>query len=340
MDFHLPKLKWLLPAMATGAMVLSASAQQAGQPIIFSSPQTSDAQPAASSLAPDNSQPGILPGTLQAPMSLFNFNPPSDHLPLPAAPGISPQQQRLQQLLEERRNWTLMTPEEILGVTATEKMLQPPERDAMGTEKNPTQIERYLERESQWRNGPTNGWQNDRDNSPWNLSHDRDNANPLDAGRDSTAETARSLSQFMNGQPNRNDAANQNGNYGWDVLSQPLPQAATKPDLEQLAAMERFRQLLNPSPVEAAQSSPDSQFFPATKRTVDPFITQPEFVPNPAGASFTPLSSGIARPAGLTPLPGAVTSFLPVAAPAWKPQLAPWLLQGPQPFVMPQPKGF
>ncbi len=67
----------------------------------------------------------------------------------------------MQQLLNDRKNWIFMTPEEILGTSTTEKMLQPPERDAFGKEKNPTQLERFLQRESQARNGMTNGW---RDN--------------------------------------------------------------------------------------------------------------------------------------------------------------------------------
>ncbi len=154
MDFHPPKPKVLLLVMAICAMLLSAEAQQAGQPIIFSSPQTGDAQPTASSPTTDNPPPGTLPGLLQAPVSVFDFNQSGDRLPVPAAPGISPQQRRMQRLLEDRKNWTLMTPAEIFGVTATEKMLQPPERDALGREKNPTQLERYLERESQLRNGP------------------------------------------------------------------------------------------------------------------------------------------------------------------------------------------
>ncbi len=339
MDFHLPKLKWLLPAVATGAMILSAGAQQAGQPIIFSAPQSGDAPGAASPPVPDNSPPDTLPGTLQAPMTVFNFNQSGGSLPSPPTPSLSPQQQRMQQLLNDRKNWTLMTPEEIFGMTAAEKMLEPPERDALGREKNPTQLERYLERESQLRNGPTNGWQNDRENSPWSLARERDNVNPLDSGRDGTT-AARNFSQLFSGQPDRDDSANRNGNSGWAAFSQPLPQAATKPDLEQLAAMERFRQMLNPGSDETAQPSPEKQFFPSPKPAVDPFLTQPSFVPNPAGASFTPLSSGIGKPAGLTPLPGAVTSFLPVATPPWKPQPPPWLLQGPQPFVMPQPKGY
>src|SRR5450432_2914963 len=195
MDFHPPNLKWLLLVMAMGAMAMPAGAQQSGQSIIFSSPRIEEAQPATPSLAPDNSQPGILPGTLQAPVMFFNLNPPNDRLSLPTAPGLSPQQQRMQKLLADRKNWTLMTPEEILGGTTTEKMLQPPERDALGREKNPTQLDRFLERESQLRNGATNDWQNDRANSSWNFSRDPDNANPLDSGRDNTA-AARGWSQL------------------------------------------------------------------------------------------------------------------------------------------------
>jgi hypothetical protein len=341
MEFHSPKLKRLLLVMAMGAMVLPAGAQQSSQSIIFSSPPTSDLQQAATSLAPDNSQPDSLPDTIQAPVSLFNLNQTDERLPLPASPGISLQQQRMQKLLADRKNWSLMTPGEILGLTTTEKMLQPPERDALGREKNPTQLERYLEREGQLRNGPTNGWNIDRAGQPWNFARNPDSANPLDSGRNSRADAPRGLNLLLNGQQNRDATADQRGNSSWDVFSQPLPQAAAKTDLEQQATMERFRQLLNPSPVETAQPSPDGKFFPVSRPAVDPFFTQPDFVPNPAGTSFTPLSSGIARPAGLTPLPGTVTSFLPpVAAPSWKPQPPPWLLQGPQPFVMPKQKGF
>ena len=336
-----PKLNLPLLMLVVSALALSAGAQSAGRAIIFSTPQTDAEQPGKSPLGPVNSQPGILPGTLQAPAQLFDFNPPSDLPPLPASPGISAQQQRMQRLLNDRKNWILMTPEEILGSTTTEKMLQPPERDALGREKNPTPLERFLQRESQARNGLTNGWHNDRAGSPWNLARDQDNAKPLDSGRSSSAVAARNLSQVLSGLRNREAAADQNGNSGWDAFSQTPPQATTKLDVEQLAAMERFRQLLNPSPVEAAQPSADSRFVSTPKLAVDPFLIQPDFVPNPAGASFTPLSSGIARPEGLTPLPGEVTSFLPpVAAPSWKPQPPPWLLQGPQPFVIPKQKGF
>ena len=337
MAFHPSKLKALLLVTITGAVVLSVGAQQGGQPIIFSAPQTAVAQPAAPTATTESFQAGALPGTLQAPIQFFNFNPPSDRLPTPARPVDSPQQQRMKRLLEERKNWTLMTPEEILGATPAEKLLVPPDRDALGREKNPTQLERYLERESRLRNGPTNSWQSDRAAQRWNTYRDQNDTSLPDATRDGTSATARNLSQLLSGQRGQDGFLNQNGKAGWAAFGQPPPQTTPKPDLEQLAAMERFRQLLTPP--AAAEPSPSSKYFPVPKPPVDSFLTQPEFVPNPAGASFTPISSGIARPTGIAPLPGVTaTSFLPLAAPVTRVQPPPWLLQGPQPFVMPQRK--
>jgi hypothetical protein len=336
--FYPPKPNVPLFVIAMGAMVLSAVAQQSGQSIIFSTPQTDDAQSATPSLAPQNSQMPVLPGTLQAPVSPFNYGAPNDLPALPPSQANASEQQRLNKLLDERKNWALMTPEEIFGVTATEKLLQPPERDAMGREKNQTQLERYLNRENQQRDGSTNDWQNDRADLPWNFSRDKDGANPFDISRYGTAGATHNLDRFLNGRRNTDISKNQNGNVRWDSFSTPPQQTSEKQNLEQMAAMERFRQLLAPSSTPAAPS-PDGRFFPVPKAVMDPNIMQPDFVPNPAGASFTPLTSGIGKPAGLSPLPGIVTSApQPVTVPAWAPQPPPWLLQGPQPFTMPQRK--
>jgi hypothetical protein len=332
MDFCLPKLKFLLLAFAMGAMVLSAGAQQSGQSIIFSSTQADDAQSPTPSLAPQNSQMPVLPGTLQAPVSPFNYGVPNDYPALPPSQAASSEQQRMKKMLEERKDWTLMTPAEMFGVTTTEKLLQPPERDAMGQEKNQTQMERYLERESRDRTGVTNDLQKDGGNSPWNFSRDKDNANPFDSSRHG-ADAAQNLNQLLNGQRNMDVPANQNGNISWDSFdpppTQPVPE---KPNLEQVAAMERFRQLLEPGPASGSPS-PDNRFFPAPKTVLDPNITQPDFVPNPSGASFIPLSSGIGKPAGLTALPGVTTSTpQPATAPSWALQPQPFT------FTMPQRK--
>jgi hypothetical protein len=333
-----PKPNAPLLVIAMGAMVLSAAAQQSGQSIIFSAPQTDDAQSATPSLAPQNSQMPVLPGTLQAPVSPFNYGAPNDPPALPPPQANASANQQMNKLLEERKNWALMTPEEIFGVTATEKLLQPPERDAMGREKNQTQLERYLDREDQLQAGSTNGWQNDKEDSPWNFSRDRDKANPFNTSRYGTDDAAHNLDRLLNGRRNTDISPNQNGNVSWDSFSTPAQQTPEKQNLEQMAAMERFRQLLEPSPAPAAPS-PDGGFFPVPNTVEDPNITQPDFVPNPAGTSFTPLTSGIGKPAGLTPLPGIVTATpQPVTVPAWTPQPPPWLLQGPQPFTMPQRK--
>jgi hypothetical protein len=348
---HLPKLNAPLLAAAMGAMVLSAGAQQSDRSIIFSTPQTDDAQAATPSLSPQSSQLPVLPGSLQAPDPAFNFRAPDDFPALP--PAATLQDQRMKKMLEERKNWTLMTPAEIIGVTPTEELLQPPEHDAMGREKKQTQLERYLERENRPRGGLTNGWQHGQDNSPWNFSRDRDALNPfdpehdstdrngqnlLDPKRDSLIGAAQRLNEYLTGRRLDDGSVNHNDKtFGWDSFSPPAPQTTAKPDLEQMASMERFRQLLESSPVTAAEPSPESKFFQVPK--TDPNINQPDFMPNPAGASFTPLTTGIGKPAGLSPLPGIATpGIAPATVPAWAPQTAPWLSQGPQPFVMPQRK--
>ena len=319
--------------MAAGALVFSAAAQESGQEIIFSAPKADDSQAVTPSLAPQNSGLPTLPGTLLAPVPAFPTRPPPGERRPP--PVNSSEQQRLKQLQEERRNWTLMTPAEIFGVKTTEKLLQPPERDAFGREKKTTPLERYLDRENQARAGLTNGWRSDRANSPWSFSHDDNKAGPPGRRLDGTADPAENLNRFLDSQQNGNGSANpdlNSGGNGFDAFAQ---KKVTKEKLEQQASMERFRQMLLPS----AEPSPNSRFFPVPKPVVNPNLTQPDYVPNPAGASFRPLVSNIGRPEGLTPLPGVVTPRLqPAVIPSWKPQPPPWLSQSPQPTAFPQQK--
>jgi hypothetical protein len=338
MAFHLPKPVVPLLVIAMGAMVLSAAAQPSGQSIIFSAPPADDAESATPTLAPPSSPLPSLPSTLQAPVSPFNYNSAPDNFPMPPQPSAnSSEQQQMKKLLDDRKNWTLMTPEEIFGTATTDKSPQPAERDATGQEKTPTQLERYLDRQNQPLTDHTNNWQNDRDNAPWDLTPGRNRTNLSDSRRDGTTDMSQNLNRLFGGLRNNDILANQNANAGWDSLNPPAPPAPVKPDPEQLAAMERFRQLLAPSPAPTPEPSPNSSFFPAPKPVVDPNFTQPDFVPNPAGASFTPLTTGIGRPTGLTPLPG-ITSPVPhpAAAPSWAPQPPPWVSQTPQPFAGPQ----
>lgn len=342
MVFHLPRINLPLLVVAMVAGVLSADAQSADRSIIFSTPKSDDTPAVTPSLTPQNSQLPVLPGSLQAPDPALQFQAPNDDLVEPPPVVITPRSQRMEKLLEDRKNWTLMTPEEILGVTPADELLRSPDRDALGREKNTTPLQRFLDRESQTHTAPTNGWQIDEDNLPWKPSQNRDDVDPFAPGSDNTVNAAKRLSDYLNGrQTGEGTAGRNNNNYGWDAFFPPAPQKPDKPDPEQVAAMDRFRQLLNPAPAPTTEASPDNTYFSTTKTSpaVDPYLNQPDYVPNPAGASYTPLTSGIGKPNGLDPLPGIVTpGTTPALTPAWTPQPAPWLIQGPQLNVMPQRK--
>jgi hypothetical protein len=127
------------------------------------------------------------------------------------------------------------------------------------------------------------------------------------------------------------------GVVGAVVFDAAAEQKAAKEKFEQQASMERFRQMLQPS--LNPNPAPDTRYFSAAKPAVDPNLTQPDFVPNPAGASFTPLSSSLGRPTGLTPLPGIIAPHAqPATIPSWKPQPPPWLSQSPVPTSFPLEK--
>ncbi|HEY5296791.1 MAG TPA: hypothetical protein VIK59_02600 [Verrucomicrobiae bacterium] len=326
MDFCLSKLKLLLCA-AAGAMIVSAPAQQGGQSIIFSTPQSSDASASApkSSSSPD--QPDLM--DQQAPLSLFNATAPAQQLPMMQPPVISPAgQERMKQLQEDRNNWSLMSPEEIFGVATKNQ-------GADGNDKNENQVERYLDRQNLLQRGATNDAPADGGNSSWNFSrNDKERSDAHWFDPEQTASALQSLSQLLGARP-QGSGANPNNNSLF-APAQRLQQQSQSPklDLAQQAEMERFRQLLQPRLASvAATPAANDQFFPSPKAEVDPNLTQPDFTPNPLGASFTPLSAGISRPTGLTPLPGIATPTLHATAPpSWVPQPPPWLSQGPQPF--------
>ena len=342
MAFHLPGLKLPLLVIAMGAMVLSAGAQSSDRAIIFSTPKSDDTPAVTPSLSPQNSQLPFLPDSLQAPDPTLHLQAPNDPLVAPPAAVNPLQARRMKQMLEDRKNWAQMTPEQILGMTPTDELLQPSDRDALGAKKDAMSLDRYPDRENNPRGGFTNNWQYGRDDSPWNNSRDRNDRNPADPGRDNTMDAVQRLNQYLDSRRIGDGTANRSDKiFGWDSFNPPARPTPDKPDVEQVAAMERFRQLLNPSPVPATEPSSDSKFFPVPKTApvADPYLTQPDYMPNPAGASYKPLTAGTGKPAGLTPLPGIVTpGMAPATVPAWAPLPAPWLLQGPQPFVMPQRK--
>jgi hypothetical protein len=346
MNFQPSKLKLWLSVFSTFAMVLSAEAQQDGRSIIFSTPQNNDTSATTPSLTPQTPDQQGFASQFQAPSDFLKPKIPVQQLPTPQPQAISQAgQERLRQSRENQQNWAFMTPEEIFGVAK-------PETDALGQEKKQTPMERYLDRQNQLQNGvATNGLANGKPGSAWDFFDDRDEsseAGPPDSQQGDQENLVGGLNQFWNDAWNKKKPVKQGQGPGWNPFRSSQPQLP-KLDFTQQAEMARFRQLLYPnqpsvpnaeaSSVEKESASSDSKFFPVPKLATDPNITQPAFVANPSGTSFTPLSDGISRPTGLSPLPGIVTPVTQTTvAPSWAPQPPPWLSQGPQLFVVPTRK--
>jgi hypothetical protein len=345
MDFCFANLKRLLFLAGMAIAIYSAQAQpaaQAGQPIIFSTPDNYGASNAPSLSAPSPMASG-LPDANQAPVFNFNSIPQGNaNLPAPQAAATSPDDfARLQKLLDERRNWALLTPAEVLGIPTPEKILGLPERDAAGQGKNMTVTERYYERQSQLQAGRTNNYQDDAA-SRWNFPNDRDgrlNGNDFNSTNGGFENPARNADSFFNDNvpENNNISSGQKAVGDAGSFFAPPTRPVSTVNLEQQAEMERFRQLLEPQPrpVAAAKSSSGG----STPQTApDSFFGQTPENQNPIGGSFTPLSSGVG---GVPVVPGAASqnNNTPMTVtPSWAPQAPPWMSQTPQPGVIPQRK--
>jgi hypothetical protein len=146
------------------------------------------------------------------------------------------------------------------------------------------------------------------------------------------------MNQFLNGTPDNRNGSPQPAQSGWSkTFSLPAPPVTTP---EQQAAMDQFQQLLKP------HSSPDN---PAKATALGSPLFSPSSTAHapdsaaviPVGASYTPLSAGIATPTGVTPLPGLLgptNELAPAFVPEWKPQSPPWMSSTPQLGVMPPRK--
>lgn len=342
-------VKWRLlvfgAAMAVVSPVRAQTAAGRGEPILFSVPAGDDGTTNTPSLT---ARSPVLPdfaGAARAPTVSFDAAPQTEPLPAPSVPAVvSPAAtEQMQKLLDERRNWTMLTPEEILGLPTPETILGLPERDATGQRTKQTVAERYFERQESQSDTYTNGYLTADSSAQWNFSSSPSpQFGPVSlAPAKNGAGNTTVMEQFLNSGGNNNSgaAAGQTPNAGWPKLfSSPEPPPAPTP--EQLAAAAEFQKLLEPrSSPPAAQTLPDNAIFSAAPAAPGPVLGQP--LVNPMGASFTPLSSGISLPAGVPPLPGLFgqtkISITPVA-PEWKPQLPPWMSSAPQPGVIPQPK--
>jgi hypothetical protein len=352
MGFSFAYLKRVLPlAAAVLVAVFSAQAQRAGpgpgQSILFSSPESDTVFSNLPSLSPKPPESPDLGNTLQAP-PLFGFSGrPVDMPLLPGATVVSHAETlRMQDLLDKRKNWMLLTPAEILGATTPEKILGIQEHDAAGRQKNLTALERYTERQNQLppANTNTNAF------PTWNFSDKQPNtSNSIPGGLGRPDNMANPL---LNPAPNNQILAGKNGNNRWSKL---FGSSSRSPvvTMQQQTNTDLFRQLLKPgSSATAALTTPSSSTAAPTTTSWSSLsdiikISLPQTALSsglgqsaltPVGASFTPLNDGIGKPAEMPKLPSIWSLSLtsPPSAAAWAPQPPPWLSPTPQPFTVPQ----
>jgi hypothetical protein len=261
-----------------------------------------------------------------APKSLFNNVTPD--LPMPQPLNYRMQDPSIQEALNKRKNWTLLTPEEILGIKTPEEIL------GVSADKNKPKLsleEKFLQR--QYQTGPTNG----RVSSLFS----KENDNPFSRNR----EEKNSFYHTTERQPG--DRLDPNAAKYFDQLKKaaaqdgfstsarqedsPWASAFANPSMpkrspEQIASMERFRALMDPAP--PAQPAPTTIRYSAAP---NPYMQpQPKF--NPNGRSIDSLENNSSRPTGINPLP-TVTGPVPASPkkrPDWQAQLPPWLANKPQ----------
>ena len=338
-DFSCKTFRWLVGGLLL-ALALPVAAQQA---IIISKP----AEKANANLPTAAQRRGL--GAFNAPQSIFGGAPEAAFDNLPGATvinNVSPEAARQwKKALDAKKNWTLMTPAEIMGVSTPEKILGLMDQKA---DDKLSPEERYLIRQDRAASLATGlAATNSLRRSDAALAP-QDDDNPFvprnDATRDarfsnerSAAASTRNFSRLFNPQPDAGIVAKPSADLPWgNVFGRP-PAMTDKAVVEQAAVMDRFRVMMEPG------SAPDLSPAAAARPTA-PVLPLPnpnlnrEFVENPLGHSFIPIQNNVGRPAGVTPLPsitGPYKSATPVKS-APLVQLPPWLSATPQPFGMQQ----
>lgn len=335
MDFRpinwLPLLAGVL--MAATFSVAGQGVPSSGQPILYSTPAGDAALgPAFSGAAADQSS---FADELSAPAPVFSQRP-SMALPAPFSPP-SQNDLRFNKLLQDRKNWALMTPEEIMGVTTPEKILGLPSADdAAQSSLSPEQ--RFIVRQSQSASSATNGgggFFGSKENTPrWLLQQNLDDADDSSLPNYGNPSPLANPSRMLSAPSKNNPFAPLNADSDW--IRPPPAASFDKPTPEQAAAMDRFRELIgsDSGADKPVKPSPGYNFISSPDAPPDPNL-KPQPIYNPAGASYSVLGDNISKPSGITPLPGVTSQPFKTesSAPSWAPKPPPWLSQEPNPFA-------
>jgi len=321
MNFFPPKLIVMLAA-ATAAVSAPAQQQQQ-QTIVFSKPADMPAEKAKSYLPTISYRVG----DFNAPHLLFNNA-------LPAPPAPRPQLNNYNNAaaldaLNRRKNWTLLTPEEILGIQTPEQILGLPDKNAgkkLSLEEQFLQRENKAASEAHVKDHPGGAaWRAMNDAGSFAAKEKPEEDASFRQPDQKPEPGTKFFNGFLNASgPEAKPDANQGSTWN-TAFTQP---AQPKPTTEQQADMERFRALMEPSPPPTPMTP--TRFAAAPMPAPDPFL-QAMPVVNPAGRGVAPLENSFSRPTGLQPLPGISTPPPAPAAtrPSWQAQPPPWMQPGP-----------
>jgi hypothetical protein len=277
---------------------------------------------------PENNDNVPMDHSSDRPLNGLNSVAPSS-LPSPT-PDFNPD---LQKQIDQRAKWTLMTPEEIMGIQTPEEIFGVSTEDQ---NRNLSPEERYLRREEKAKATAANEEMRDLGNSSHNyvgLFEQADNQNPQLAGHDDADPGA--FSRMFNS----SEASPFSRNGGSSGFAKPASISAAdkaKADKDQAAEMARFRNLIGEVP-----------------ETPNPALNPPHLDANPDpqplsafeefGRPTTMHTMDLSKPEGLTLPPEIVGYAAPprkIKKPSWEPQSPPWLNEGLNPPTTPPVRKF
>ena len=303
------------------------------------SAQTTAPAPApAQSIFTSASTPGVpehhfdVNKQIQAPRSLFD-QPGGDSL----APVMPPPVNYQRPPVKPQRNWTEMTPDEIMGLPPSEKDLAAKTPGQHQPVPYQSPLENFLMSQRLAQTGSTN---RTAPNLGWNFpgaKPDSAGLQPSGTARNGSTVHTQLFDRLLQGTPDSPVDPLMNPPAAWGRMFN-VP-AQTSPTEAQLADMAAFRQILEPTATPApisTESASTAKFLPGAAHP-DPNLEPAKAGFNPAGATFLPLASGINHPKRLAPLPNVTGSGLtaPAAPPPWAAQPPPWTVANPQTIVFP-----
>lgn len=298
-----PKL-WASVVFTAGALAHgSAQTQPSDGSIIFSKPADNGAGSTSSLELPDE--------TSGQPFRGLNTGP-SQQFPLPQVDANT----ALQKELEDRKNWTLMTPEEIMGVQTPEQIFGLTDQDP---DKNLSPEERYLKRQENAEMaaetnalGGANGWEH-KDLGLFDRPDTSDPFSPQYKQTDSST-----FSRIFNPAQNSLFGPKQASSKMASMSSS--SSSTAKQAKEEEEEMARFRALIGEVPPPNPSPTP---VLPVSSPSLQP-LSQFDALGHPVEIK----DSDPSKPNELNSLAQFTGEYIPpkkTKKPSWEPQPPPWL---------------